>query len=76
MFCGGVYDPRDPTIAASTTYDCGARLRVWRGARFVDVVVQDTGAFPVHDIDLSPAAFEKLGSLAEGRIPVRVEVLP
>ena len=76
MFCGDIYDPRDPTIAASTTYDCGTRLRVWRGARFVDVVVQDTGAFPVHDIDLSPAAFERLGSLAEGRIPVRVEVLP
>ncbi len=75
MFCGDIYDPRDPTIAASTTYDCGARLRVWRDTRYVDVVVQDTGAFPVNDIDLSPAAFEKLGSLAEGRISVRIEVL-
>ena len=75
MYCGGVYDPDDPTIAASTTYDCGARLRVWRGDRYVDVAVQDTGAFPVNDIDLSPAAFKQIGLLAEGRISVRIEVL-
>ncbi|MCY3919032.1 MAG: hypothetical protein OXG38_04365 [Chloroflexi bacterium] len=75
MRCGGIYDPNDPTIAASTTYDCGTRLRVWRGMQYVDVTVQDTGRFPVNDIDLSPAAFNKIGIPAEGRIRVHVEVL-
>ena len=75
MYCGGIYDPDDPTIAASTTYDCGTRLRVWRDRRYVDVEVQDTGVFPADKIDLSPAAFMQLGMLAEGRIAVRIEVL-
>ena len=75
MRCGEIYDPTDPTIAASTTYDCGTRLRVWRNTRYVDVVVWDTGLFPVNDIDLSPAAFKQIGLLAEGRISVRIEVL-
>ncbi len=76
MRCGGTYDPDNPTIAASTTHDCGTRLRVWRGMRYVDVIVQDTGAFPVNDIDLSPAAFNQIGRPAEGRIRVHIEVLP
>ncbi len=75
MYCGGIYDPNDPTIAASTKYDCGTRLRIWRETRYVDVEVQDTGVFPADKIDLSPAAFNRLGMLAEGRISVRIEVL-
>ena len=75
MYCGGIYDPNDPTIAASTTYDCGTRLRVWRGMQYVDVTVQDTGRFPLNDIDLSPAAFNQIGRPAEGRIRVHIEVL-
>ncbi len=75
MYCGGRYNPDDPTIAASTTHECGAKLRVWRGTRYVDVTVQDTGAFPLNDIDLSPAAFRQIGTLPEGRIRVRIEVL-
>ena len=75
MYCGDIYDPDDPTIAASTTYDCGTRLRVWRDTRYVDVVVKDTGWLPENDIDLSPAAFNQIGLPAEGRIPVRIEVL-
>ncbi|MDE0195671.1 MAG: septal ring lytic transglycosylase RlpA family protein, partial [bacterium] len=75
MYCGGIYDPDNATIAASTTYDCGTRLRVWRGIHYVDVTVQDTGRFPVNDIDLSPAAFNLIGLPAEGRIRVHIEVL-
>ena len=75
MYCGGVYNPNDPTIAASTTYDCGTRLRVWRGNAFVDVVVQDTGFLPANQIDLSEAAYNQLGLPAEGIIPVRIELL-
>ena len=75
MYCGGVYNPNDPTIAASTTYDCGTQLRVWRGDSFVDVVVQDTGRLPANHVDLSEAAYNQLGLPAEGIIPVRIEVL-
>lgn len=75
MYCGGVYNPNDPTIAASTTYDCGTRLRVWRGNVFVDVVVQDTGLLPANHIDLSASAYNQLGLPAEGIIPVRIELL-
>ena len=76
MYCGGVYSASDPTIAASTAWPCGTRLRLWRGDRFVDVTVQDTGYLTVSHVDLSQAAFLQLGVLAEGRLLVRVEVLP
>ncbi|PZC43277.1 MAG: Rare lipoprotein A [Chloroflexi bacterium] len=75
MYCGGIYNPTDATIAASTTYSCGTQLRVWRGNVFVDVVVQDTGLLPANHIDLSEAAYNQLGLPAEGIIPVRIEVL-
>ncbi len=76
MYCGGVYDRFDPTIAAATSWGCGTRLRVWRGQRFVDVVVQDTGLLPAYHVDLSEAGFQQLGDLAEGRIDVVIQVLP
>ena len=75
MFCGGTYDRRDPAIAAATSWPCGTRLRVWRGDRFVDVVVRDGGLLPPNDVDLSEAAFEQIGDLTEGRFSVRIEVL-
>lgn len=75
MYCGGIYNPNDPTIAASTTYACGTQLRVWRDEAFVDVVVQDTGLLPANHIDLSEAAYDKIGLRAEGIVPVRIEVL-
>lgn len=76
MFCGGLYDRTDPTIAAATGWPCGTRLRVWRDDRSIDVVVQDTGLLASNQIDLSEAAFQQLGDFAEGRIPVRIEALP
>ena len=75
MYCGGIYNPNDPTIAASTTYSCGTQLRVWRGNVFVDVVVQDTGRLPANQIDLSEAGYNQLGLPGEGIIAVRIEVL-
>ena len=76
MFCGGVYDRLDPTIAAATTWPCGTRLRIWRGARFVDVVVRDTGLLPSNHVDVSEGAFLQLGVLAEGRLDVFIEAIP
>ncbi len=69
------YNPRDPQIAAAAGWPCGTRLRLWRGERFVDVVVQDTGLLGANRVDLSEAAFGQLGALPEGRISVLIEVL-
>ncbi|MEE9277650.1 MAG: RlpA-like double-psi beta-barrel domain-containing protein [Dehalococcoidia bacterium] len=76
MYCGGIYNRFDPTIAAATSWPCGTRLRVWRDDRFVDVVVQDVGVLPAYHLDLSEAAFEQIGTLVEGRLSVLIEELP
>ena len=75
MYCGGTYNPLDPTIVASTSWPCGTVLRVSRGGQSVDVTVQDTGLLPAYHVDLSEAAFQQLGLLAEGRLSVTIEVL-
>jgi hypothetical protein len=75
MYCGGVYDPTDLTIAASTRWPCGTRLRVSTAGASIDVIVQDTGLLGPAHIDLSEAAFELLAPLAEGRLAVSIEVL-
>ena len=75
LACGGVYDPSDATIAAATSWPCGTRLRVSRGSRFVDVVVCDTGLLPSFHVDLSAAAFQKIGDLPEGNLSVHITVL-
>lgn len=77
MFCPphNRYDPSDPNIAAAVSWPCGTRLRIWRDERFVDVIVQDTGLLGHNHVDLSEAAFQRLGILAEGRVSVLIEVL-
>ena len=76
MYCdGSPYNPQDPGIAAAVTWPCGTRLRVWRDGRSVDVIVQDTGLLSPNHVDLSEAAFQRIGILAEGRIEVLIEVL-
>ncbi len=77
MFCPphDRYDPSDPNIAAANTWPCGTRLRIWRGERFVDVIVQDTGGdLGLNHVDLSEAAFRRLALLPEGRVDVLIEV--
>ncbi|KAL4913299.1 RlpA-like double-psi beta-barrel-protein domain-containing protein-containing protein [Aspergillus aurantiobrunneus] len=50
---------------------CGLRLRIRRGDRSVDVEVVDRcPGCNVDDLDVSSAAFEELGDLAEGRVTV------
>ena len=75
MFCGGVYNPNDLTIASSTAYPCGTQLRLWRDGRSIVVTVQDTGLLPLNHIDLSEAAYNQLDLPAEGIIPIQIEVL-
>jgi hypothetical protein len=79
MASGLSYDPTDPASAACNAYPLGARLRVTAEATgaSVEVVVRDTGPFAYPRlVDLSPAAFRKLGyPEARGIVPVRVELL-
>jgi rare lipoprotein A len=59
--CGDHFD-RGALTAAHRTLPCGARVRVWRGARSVVVKINDRG--PWHGgriIDLTPAAAAALG---------------
>ncbi len=76
MYCTGrAYDPQDATVGAAVTWPCGARLRIWRDERYVDVIIQDTGLLGPNHVDLSEAAFERLALLSEGRVSVLIEVL-
>ncbi|KAL4865494.1 RlpA-like double-psi beta-barrel-protein domain-containing protein-containing protein [Aspergillus spectabilis] len=50
---------------------CGLKLRIRRGEMSVDVKVVDRcPGCNVDDLDVSPAVFEELGELAEGRVLV------
>ncbi|KAL4778598.1 RlpA-like double-psi beta-barrel-protein domain-containing protein-containing protein [Aspergillus varians] len=50
---------------------CGLRLRIRRSNRSIDVKVVDRcPGCSVNDLDVSPAVFEDLADLAEGRVTV------
>ncbi|BFZ57431.1 hypothetical protein PYCC9005_004483 [Savitreella phatthalungensis] len=51
---------------------CGAKIRVFRGGKHVDVTVVDrcAGCEGAYDVDLSPSAFDQIASEIEGRVPV------
>jgi hypothetical protein len=75
MFCSGIYRPSDATIAATTSWPCGTRLRVSSGDSSIEVTVQDTGLLGPAHVDLSEAAFQLLAPLDAGRIAVLIEVM-
>ncbi|KAJ1324849.1 expansin [Microdochium nivale] len=51
---------------------CGRKAKITRGSKSVTVTIVDKcPSCPKANIDLSPAAFKKLGTLAEGRISVK-----
>lgn len=76
---GERFDPSQMT-AAHKTLPLGTWVEVHRTGTNKSVVVRinDRGPFGTPDkiIDLSSAAFERLGSIREGVIPVEVRVLP
>jgi len=76
MANGQRYDPRNPRVASSNRHRLGTLLLLRRadGAAAVVVEIMDRGS-PDVGLDLSEAAFQRLGSLQEGRIPVCVEVV-
>jgi len=52
--------------------ECGKKVRITRGRKFVDLVIQDLcGACKPNDIDMTVEAFKKLGSPDEGRVPIK-----
>ena len=76
MANGQPYDRADPTIAASTSFPIGTRLKVTRVATGESIVVRvaDRGNFgPPLLVDLSYAAFTQLADPDDGRIRVIVE---
>lgn len=59
--------------AAHKSWPCGTKVSVKRGKRYVIVRVLDRGPYtPGRVIDLSPAAFDRLGSFSEGVMDVKI----
>lgn len=75
LACGGVYRADDPTIAATNSWPCGTVLRLCRGAACVVVTVRDRGGMAANEVDVSAAAFSRLGALGEGVITATAEVV-
>lgn|SRR5574340_1606507 len=71
---GEVYR-QDAYTCAANRFPLGSILRVTNRETGRNVVCQvnDTGLMPGYDIDLSRAAFERIGELGEGRIRVVIE---
>ena len=63
-------------MASSNHYRLGTLLSLRRAdsAAAVTVEIMDRGSTEL-SLDLSEAAFQRLGALSEGRIPVCVEVV-
>jgi rare lipoprotein A (peptidoglycan hydrolase) len=76
MANGLPYNRWDPMIAANNWYPLGTLLKVTRQGtdRYIYVRVQDRGSRRL-TLDLSEAAFTRLGGLGEGRIPIWLEVV-
>ncbi len=73
---GEVFRPRGYT-AAHRTLPFGTKLRVHRGARYVDVRVNDRGPaeWTGRDLDLSYGAAQVLGIIPQGVEHVEAEIL-
>jgi len=75
LACGGVYNADDATIAATTSWPCGTRLKVCAAGKCVDVVVRDTGRMGPGAMDLSAAAFQRLAPLETGALNGTLQVI-
>ncbi len=76
MANGNLYDAHNPLQAASNRFRLGTVLRVRRADGYGELLVEvmDRGSAAV-DLDLSEAAFARLGSLEQGRVAVCVEAI-
>lgn len=72
MANGKPFNP-DQLTCAHRSYPFGTLLRVSHGSRSVIVRVTDRGPFVAgREIDLSAAAFKRLGDLRRGLLPVTI----
>ncbi|OAC99150.1 hypothetical protein MUCCIDRAFT_134047, partial [Mucor lusitanicus CBS 277.49] len=74
--CGNHADNDDMVAALSEKFMknkyCGEKIKVKSGHKSITVKVIDTcEGCGKHDIDLSPAAFEKLGKKSKGELDVK-----
>ncbi|RHZ82493.1 hypothetical protein Glove_109g279 [Diversispora epigaea] len=66
---GPQFDPYTPNGNPNRNSKCGKSIKITRGSKYVIVKLMDRcGGCKSGDIDLSPAAFKKIGSLGEGRL--------
>ncbi|RHZ82906.1 hypothetical protein Glove_103g119 [Diversispora epigaea] len=66
---GAQFDPYTPNGNPNRNSKCGKSIKVTRGKKSVIVKMMDRCAgCKSGDIDLSPAAFKKIGTLGEGRL--------
>lgn len=75
LACGGTYHADDETIAETNRWPCGTVLRICRGSACIMAAVRDRGAMAANELDVSMKAFTRLCTLAEGQIPVTVDVV-
>ncbi len=77
MANGERYNRWDPEIAACNWFPLGTVLKVTRlgTENWIYVRVKDRGSRAL-TLDLSEAAYQHLGRLGEGRIPISIEVVP
>ncbi len=68
---------QDKLTAASNKFKFGTKVKVTnlKNKKSVIVRINDRGNFPQNHIDLSKAAFSKIGNLGSGRIKVKIEVI-
>lgn len=70
---GACGKPLTGLYAAHKSWPCGSKVSVKRGGRYVIVRVLDRGPFTRgRVIDLSPAAFDRLGNLSAGTLDVKI----
>ena len=76
---GEIFDMNGMTTAAISSYAFGTKLKVTNEANGKSVIVKvtDRGAFEGHGttLDLSEGAFAQIGSLSQGVLWVKIEVL-
>jgi len=72
--CGGLNLLNDTVRVTDDVFNengCGTEITVTRGnSQVVATVVDKCDNCPAGDVDLSPGAFAKIGSVAEGRVKV------
>jgi rare lipoprotein A len=72
----GRFLDKEAMVAAHRTLPLGTEVRVWRGERYVELIIADRGPYVAgRSIDLSEGAARALGMIHEGVVPITIEVI-